>query len=121
MREVNQFVRKNPGMKNMPRSNLKWAPPQAADLLPNLPATSSGRFCPFCQGTDPERKSSSSQALLIAYLEKVTSSRRYVPQSPKDNQDVNRGRSASLLALFWRQRKIWEISIVPEAPSRLPR
>ena len=35
----------------------------------------------------------------------MTSSLRYVPQSPKDNQDVNRGRSANLLALSLASKK----------------
>ena len=117
MREVNQFVRKNRGMKTCPIQIQSGT--TSSRRLPNLPATLKSSIRPFCQGTDPSGNPLLPRHTSSPTSKKVTSSRRYVPQSPKDNQDVNRGRSASLLALSLATKKIWEISTVPEAPSRL--
>ena len=106
MREVNQFVRKNRGMKNMPQSKFKVGTTSSRRFVAKPPSNP--------QVVDSVRSvrelTQSGNPLLPRHTssptsKKVTSSRRYVPQSPKDNQDVNRGRSASLLALSLASKK----------------
>ena len=100
LREVHQFVRKNQGMKNMPQSKFKVGttssrrfvakPPSNPKVVDSVRSvkelTQSGNPLLPWHTSSPTSK-------------KVTSTRPNVPQSPKYNQDVNRARSASLLAL----------------------